>query len=124
MANNVTMSFANIVKNKEYNLFHDNILKVKKLHFGKEIDFPTKTAIPTIQKKLRENGSAPAAIETNMNSTRSFFKARNSNEVNSSVTTDEFGSVLYHSIYVADNYHIVILHHIGAKLEDHTDRFL
>ena len=124
MANNVTMSFANIVKIKGYYLFHGNILKIKKLRFGKEIDFPTKTAITTIQKKLRENGSAPAAIETNMNSTRSFFKARNSNEVNSSVTTDEFGSVLNHSIYMADNYHIVILNHIGAKLEEHTDRFL
>ena len=88
MANNVTMSFANIVKIKGYYLFHGNILKIKKLHFGKEIDFPTKTTIPSIQKKLREYGSAPAAIETNMNSTRSFFKARNSNEVNSSVTTD------------------------------------
>lgn len=60
----------------------------------------------------------------NMNSMHSFFKAWNSYEVNSSVVTDEFGSVLYHSIYVADNYHIVILHHIGAKLEDHTNRFL
>ena len=46
MANNVTMSFANIVKIKGYYLFHGNILKIKKLRFGKEIDFPTKTAIP------------------------------------------------------------------------------
>ena len=60
MANNVTMSFANIIKIKGYYLFYGNILKMKKLCFGKEIDFPTKTAIPTIQKKLRENGSAPA----------------------------------------------------------------
>lgn len=60
MANNVTMSFANIIKIKEYYLFYSNILKMKKLCFGKEIDFPTTTAIPTIQKKLRENGSAPA----------------------------------------------------------------
>ena len=60
MANNVTMSFANIIKIKGYYLFYGNILKMKKLCFGKEIDFPTTTAIPTIQKKLRENGSAPA----------------------------------------------------------------
>ena len=71
MANNVTMSFANIIKIKGYYLFYGNILKMKKLCFGKEIDFPTKTAIPTIQKKLRENGSAPATIETNEE--RSFF---------------------------------------------------
>ena len=64
MANNVTMSFANIIKIKGYYLFYGNTLKMKKLCFGKEIDFPTKTAIPTIQKKLRENGSAPAMIET------------------------------------------------------------
>ena len=71
MANNVTMSFANIIKIKGYYLFYGNILKMKKLGFGKEIDFPTTTAIPTIQKKLRENGSAPAMIETNEE--RSFF---------------------------------------------------
>ena len=71
MANNVTMSFANIIKIKGYYLFYGNILKMKKLCFGKEIDFPTTTAIPTIQKKLGENGSAPATIETNEE--RSFF---------------------------------------------------
>ena len=43
MANNVTMSFANIIKIKGYYLFYGNILKMKKLCFGKEIDFPTKT---------------------------------------------------------------------------------
>ena len=53
MANNVTMSFANIVKIKGYYLFHGNILKIKKLRFGKEIDFPTKTAIPS--KRLHDD---------------------------------------------------------------------